>query len=440
MSKMPKAPTLSFEEYRDRKNEGAPMDALQHGLGFNDGSRVVGTQSTVAAKVLEILSRTDTCEGCESAISLREVLAAEIGPLLDKGKVKPNISMLDVVTLGLTTDEQISAFMRRHGVDLKNPEDFEYAQRGFKEAVEYFDAHVAKTPAERINKELRNIRTEEDIYRIFKASAGVIPGRRMLIPQACALLRIVAVIDYVERDPIIKLLPVVAEKLADFETHHIKRPEDGSVSYVTGDPSELPTPLVGFEARPKLRWRVITKLLQKPSNRSEEVVDHIGARFTTDSAIGTVRLIYRLFFHPRHAVFPSQNIRVKETRNTLLDEKAVVDATSNPRKAAELVMAIGTPTVIDESTLKVGSKGERSNAHSSAKYHAIHMTFDLPLTLEDGSRALFPMEIQIVDQESRAVNEVAASHAEYEERQMEAVRNRALGNNLDAEYRKEHGK
>lgn len=422
---MAKETKPTFEEFVKAHNDAAPSTLLAKGLGISPDD-FMSSQTHVQIAVDEVLEESQVPS--EERGSLRDLLMQQIAPYLRDENGAGAKSMLDVITLGLTDDASIKVFLKRQGVDLDQPEDLEYANRVLKEAILCYEEEIGRI---KMNTELKKTNTPQGIYRIFKIAAG--QERQVIIPQACALLRIAAVINYMERDPRIALLQDAEKALEDIVRRHIKR-EERKFRFVTGVPGDLPMHLANFELRTKHRRRIILKLLHKPSNKADEVLDHIGFRITTHNPLDTLRLIYQMFFHPHRPIFPSTYIEPDKSKNLLLDPLKILDVIGDPDRARELVESLSEVTINHaELTSSFDAQGN-DNPHSSGRYRAIHIVFELPIVTARGERRLFPIEIQILDRQTSLENLAVAPHEDYVARQMRMVRERVLNHNLLSEY------
>lgn len=417
----------SFQEFVDSANEIAASQLMLRGLGIT-GNETRGIREEVKDRVEKILANPGINE--KDRPLLRELLMTDIGPFLKQDTdAKKSISMLDVMNLGLTEDFMIKRFLATQGVDVDNPEDLEYLDRILDEAREFFDKYIAKS--KKINPELKKTYDFEGVCHLFRTAAG--KGNRHLIAQACGILRIAAVIDFIERDPLLSLLEEAEKKLKDIVDRHIKGSKKEGWMFVTGRQDDMPVLLAGFEERLKNKDRIIAKLLHKPTNRTEEVLDHIGFRITTANPLMTLRLVYYMFFHRGMRILPAMNINVGETTNRLLDEDTLREILTDQEKAEQLVSDLSRPYLNNDADLLVKNP-KSDNAHTAQTYRALQITFDLPITAGNGSRRIFPIEIQLLDKKSSIINRKEAPHYEYIERQMESVRERVSENNLATAY------
>lgn len=431
-----------FEAFRDELNDEAPFVLTSRGLGLtNTAEEPDVDEQGLSVLIAQIGDRLKTAlsthgKGADS-LDLKAILSADIRALLKPlfvSQERGSISMLDVVTLGLTEEWQIRRFLKLHGVDLDQPKDIEYADVLLKEAIGFFDEMIAADQSDKkVNPILRKTRTVEGICKIFQAAAG--KDQRQVVPQACAILRIAAAIDFLNRDPLLASLPLAEAELQKIAKTHF-HPSDGKLFFKTSAPGEPPLELVSSELRTKTRQRMISKLLHKPENKADEVVDHVGMRITTKSAFDALRFLYAAFYKPNTSIFPGMTIYVRESKQLLLDSAKLMEALQDPKKAKELVKELAQPTIDHADLTPIGEESNERNRFSSKSYRAIHVTFDLPIIRKDGQRGQFPVELQVVDAESRKKNESRASHTDYINRQMDGVRARVTGNNLLTEFQK----
>ena len=76
------------------------------------------------------------------------------------------------------------------------------------------------------------------------------------MPQACALLRIAACIDFMNSDPLISVLPEAENAIKDVAAKHFKTIKNGSKIHVFQFGDEQ-MPVYKFEMRTKDRARII---------------------------------------------------------------------------------------------------------------------------------------------------------------------------------------
>lgn len=450
----------------DETVERAPYSQLATALGAREADKT--EYNRVLSEIAAEMAAKAEAAG-EEGITLEEFLQAEL-PKAIKGRMKrirkavKQTSMLDEPTLGLTADTEITNFLDTLGIDLDNPEDFKHAQDVFAESLMFLhvffanntehglsgnlhkgisnllkskknedlvrsymlvsDQHKIEHPKsfqpnilEKEKKLLEAVKskiTKEDILKFFKCSAGDCENYTDLISHACALLRSAYVINYAKTDPLISALPHALAEIACRKRKHFTS-DRGKQMYKTM-PGVIE--LVSVEDRTKTRYRIYSKLLHKPGNSSEKVLDHIGLKITTRKPLDTLNLIFRMFIDPKTAMFPGVSVRSDETTNLIIDEELL----SDPVKAREFVEKASKVTINHEEITDITAEGlSTSNKHSSRFYKSIHLIVDLPVKLPDGRRINFPIEIQILDIESSIMNEKKANHGEYVEKQDKAV-------------------
>jgi|GEM_PF-1214274 len=427
----------TFESFRDARNKEADDKAFLRSLGHVEApaDEKVKTVRDLAAekidKVLRPLHEALKQQGKDDdeVMKLRDLLLKDLTPLLQKEK--PEISMMDQLTLGLTDDRSIRRFLNRHGISLdKEESDLPYALGIFNEAVGFFNRQIAKGKEGHIHRDLDKFTEDTDIYNLFKTASGY--GKRILTPQACALLRIAMVIDFMKKDPLISSVPQVQGELDGTVKRHVRK-HGNLLEYHSGDENEKPIRLIAADGRTKDNDRIIMKLLHKPNNSTSEVLDHIGYRFVTENASDALRLIQQMFFG-KSAVLPSINIRINKTKQSLVDPKILLAALKDPHKAEELFSQLSIDTKDHQDVLNESMTGT-DNKHSSKSYRAIHITVDYPITV-NGNRQFLPIELQFVDKNARISNEQEASHPEYVERQRSVATERILENNVYTAYQK----
>lgn len=434
---------LDFDAFVDEQNRFAPTALTMAGLGIDPHAGTAheappcldpAAVDNIAAGLKAAFEEAGLDTSAIESIDLKTILNANIGPLLRKPCPVANektYSMLDVVTLGLTEAWEVKKFLKVHGVDLTDKADLAYISGVLNEAIEFYDKVVTKPGITKIHRSLQDTDTEEGIVSIFQTAAG--KKQRQLVPEACALLRIAAAIDFLNRDPLLAALPHAEEALKEICREHFEI-RNGKEYFTTRAKGDIPMEIIRHEIRTKIRQRIIAKLLHKPSNKTQEVLDHIGIRVTTKSAFGALCFIYQSFYNPQTAIFPGITVNPGETSQRLLNQETLLEALGDPDKAQELVRQLSITTVDHEELITIDDDDTSENPFSSKNYKAIHLTFELPLILPNGQRISFPIEIQVVDFASSVTNQAVASHPDYVERQTQAVRSRVCGHNLLTEF------
>lgn len=338
------------------------------------------------------------------------------------------ISMLDAITLGRTTDHDIDKFLSSLKRDPSSERHAAFISELMQEAIDYFDGHIGGD-VQTVHANLRNT-SIASVRNLFRVAAG--QDRRLLVPQACALLRIMAVINFIKADPKLSLIPQVNSALEAFARRHIKKRAKGEgCVFQTGAPEDEAVPLWHHELRPKTMESTTTKLLIKPSNRTDEVTDHIGGRFITRTPRDVLRLIHIMFFHA-NAPLPSINIIVSRGKTKMSITPSDIQSAvfeGDDDGAIGVFEDLSQPMEEDD-----------DNPHSLAQYKAIHITFDMPIETEAGKVVTFPVEFQFLYLAAHQANEVQAPHVEYKRGQRNSATDRAMGNNLSTAFQNEQTK
>jgi uncharacterized protein (TIGR04562 family) len=433
MAKFNQPKGKGFEEFRDQSNAMAPYAAFSRSLGIPDDDKTPDIREAVEQKIHRVLAENGLSE--LSLGGLAALLSKELRPLTRQHQ--RDLSMLDQVTTGLTDDAKIQRFLGVHGADVDDPEDFAYLQGMFREAIDFYDnVIVSGTTKSKIHPDLRRINNPAGIYNIFKTAAG--HERKMLVPQACGLLRIADVVDFMNRDPFIAMIPQIKDAFDKLKARHVVRSNGNGgkkVYYRSGRDGDDLIELVRFDSRIKERMRIIAKLLHKPHTATAEVIDHFGFRWTTKSAADTLKLIYLQYFDPETAIFPAMNIRIGKTKQRMFEAEMLKTAFRDPEKAPNLFAMLAQETINHED-IDVESLGQDDGAlYSSKLYRAIHVIGDVPIVLESGERRMFPVENQYLDVGAMILRDKNAPHPSYVADQMETVNKRVVGNNLLTAFR-----
>ncbi|MBT4916854.1 hypothetical protein HN709_04970 [Candidatus Peregrinibacteria bacterium] len=434
----------SFPEYVDRMNTSAPLEALRRGLGAI-GESIDAKRQAIAYAVFDALSNLtdDLLEKIagrepDPMIEVSEIITAKVEKLLPKLQKERYISMMDMVTIGLTEDHQIKAELEKHGIDVNKAEDLEYALKVFKDARKFYEEHVVERRSEDLPAPLRKMRDVSDIYRIFKTASGNLQDRltKPNIKQACAILRIAAVIDYTNKDPQLAILDEAHEALRELiDKYFVEKrnsKKEKTVKFKSRRSGDISPRIHRIFDRTKKLPSIIAKLLRKPEANARTIMDGLGVTILTGSKRDSLLMVYKLFFDPDTSIFPSMNVRVGEGKNLLVTRDALEEALSSQESAEYLVDQISTDLEIEEEE----EAFINDNPGSSEAYKdLIHIVVEMPLTLANGERRMVPVEFQIKDVVSSANIDANAPHTVYKKHQKKTLRQRILSNNLFSSYR-----
>jgi uncharacterized protein (TIGR04562 family) len=435
-----------FNLFIQGENKNAPYNQFKRALGLPDKNEKQRS-SEVREKIAKIISQIEvkTQQEPGSLNSYVDIFANEL-----RKDLKPNkdisSSMLDVSTLGLKENVKIFSFLNVHGYPVTD-EDDEIRSKAetdlieiFKESISFFNSEIAENPSENIALEIADI---DDVFHIFKVASGSSKKKRIENYQACGVLRIAAVIDFINKDPKLSLLPFVNKSLQDLKSKNFFQ-KNNNWYFTTGG---ITIPLAREpETRLKDRKRVLAKLLHKSTNRAEEVSDHIGMRIVAKNALGVLKIIQNMFFNSDPSC-PSTNIIINRSKENMFKLTCLENndclhdilLEEDEEKAKKL---------LDEVYEQIRNHQELNsdsltNPFSSPVYKAIQITLDLPCIAikirPDGVVETFsfnfPVEIQILDSESMENNEKEADHNGYVGRQIAAVRRRVKRNNLTTAFK-----
>jgi len=442
---MGKSKFRKFEDFRDDANSDASRVGALHAFGFGANGETFERADEIAAVLRKRLTKSTIGRELTDKINddtvekLLAFLCKDFKNLINTIKEKDVVyTMLDRITLGLVTHEEIDSYLKKYGYDINQKTDRKKIYEIFTEALYFFDNHVYpyQKPKHKIPKELREpfkigetdkTFNKDAIYNVFQSSAGMKMKRN--IPFACATLRISYVIWYMEHEYRIRLLDRAYEACEESKAKIIANPE-------------LMKLIVAIKSRIKDRKGTIGKLLHKPKNRADEVLDHQGVRVLVRTPADAIKIIHMLFFDHENSIFLDTTIRVDDTKNLLFKGKnklsttdirlLIEDALKDPNKADAVFAKLGSDTSFEQTDEDSSDEDQsrKSNINSSSAYRAIKIIFEHVIKDKDGNSTLFPIELQVIDQNSQVNNAVSAPHSSYKETQGTAIAKRIMGNNL----------
>lgn len=441
-----------FSEFVEEMNAGAPAARMARALGGMPKSRATDRINTLENTVFGVIEENKTLlaeavdkdeKSSDPRIELAEIIAAEIEKILPRLRENMSVSMLDVVTLGLTENHQIRYELARHGIDINDKKGRSYAYRVLREAIDFFTTVVARKPSEKLPRSLNATNGIEDIYRIFKTASGKLEQGKTTRPnikQACALLRIAAVIDYINKDPNLSILDEANSTIERLIEKHFpeRRTSDGrkTVTFKSNRSGDIGPVIHRVFQRRKSRESTILKLLRSPETDARSIMDGIGMTILTGSKRDSLLMIYKMFFDPDSAIISGTSIRIGQGKNLLIDEQILREALSDTQKAEELIAEITDANSTKDFTSEK-ELSDPSNARSMKAYtEIIHIIVEVTVELPNKVKHSVPIEIQIKDVVRNATIERQAPHDEYKETQRVQAVTRLLDHNLVTEYRK----
>jgi uncharacterized protein (TIGR04562 family) len=227
----------------------------------------------------------------------------------------------------------------------------------------------------------------------------------------------------------LKYIRKIKRQTVDRFTAHIQRQaEDGAEQIYLGFERDK-VRLADFQKKEsKVRESVLLKLLHKSETVAQEIYDHLGVRFITQTRAEAINVVRYLI---EHHLISFANAMPSRCRNTLINLDDVrqclaengieeIDPTVNPQW--------------NEWDKDFEFPQDSQNRFSSENYHAIQFTcrplIRIPIIKKGVSSEMsffFPFEIQIMDLPSYKQSiEGAADHQIYKKKQLEAVRQRVL--------------
>ena len=339
-------------------------------------------------------------------------------------------SAVDLPALTLRTRDEALRFLDAYGVDLDDPSDAAHAQQTRVRALDLLESTILR-PSERVPREVRELE-DLPLLLMWASGAGLGPElspveQRRRQVWSCVLLRVCHTLAHASNELDQMYAPTIRQQIIARFEGHLHRSPDG-LRLGSGDDS---VPLVAFDVRPLKTLEAATlKLLRAVENVATNIFDWMGVRLVTHDEIDAILAVRYLRAH--HVIgFP--NILPGRSRNSLIDldqlEPQLLELEANFSTLAEKVA--GVRQLVRDRPSPAASH-QAHNPHSASAYRAIQFTCREMVRLPIGpnnSRAqfFFPYEVQILDAASYTASQAgAASHGEYKQRQLEAVRARVL--------------
>lgn len=273
---------------------------------------------------------------------------------------------------------------------------------------------------------------------------------------ACAILRIMHTLLYVDNNVYLRFLPDIQQQIFDRYERYLIPQTDGT--WLLKGLYEVP--LLAFKRKEsKDRVSMLLKLLHKPENVAETIYDQIGVRLVAEDLLG-VLLVIRFLLD--HHVLMATHVKPSRTRNLMIDLQALL-AWTDTLKPGFLLKGLG-----DQERKAISGKLAQSrvksdlNPFSSSSYSAVQFTTGTLIRLQSPAVAaleriqtrfsamgrpeigdllhipeliqeqeeftfFFAHEVQIMERSGfESIASGPASHAEYKLRQREAARRRVL--------------
>ena len=306
-------------------------------------------------------------------------------------------SPIDLANLLLTSREQAWRFLQSYGYDLENEAEHREVLEIHREALCFLKEQLLPAPREgqiSLQLPLEMEAPQDPIELLLLASRD--PFSDELQPWACAILRIMHVINLANHSVPLHFHRQAKQQVLGRYRKHVHRDEHGKL--FLGNGSGRVSLVSALFREEKSRDSLLLKLLHKPENLPHTVYDRIGVRLVTPTKDDAMRALS--FMHENHLANVA-HITPGRSRNTLVQ------------------------------ALCASPCGDR-NPHSHPDLGVIQFTCQemvrCALSRRGRQRFFFPYEVQILDLENHHKSEHGdCSHSSYRQRQLQATRLRVLG-------------
>lgn len=347
-------------------------------------------------------------------------------------------SSIDLTAMPIYNRDEAFSLVYNYGFDLSLPEDAAEVEGLFIEAVKFIEhrfltpsidwENLGEPPSPSEKIPLTVIESRNVLDLIMLASQRDNPLR----PWACALLKVMHTLVYIQNSPLYKYHAQASETILSRFREILFPDEDGTVTLQGLQGRFLK--LYAFEAKHhKPRESILIKLLCKKENVAENVWDLVGVRMVTFHPAEAI-LAVDILREQKVLLFP--NVIPSRSRNTLIDfehfralfEEQLKQFHLGKRSLEEMQKIFET----DDFTIPA-EVPLNQNPLSSPQYRSLHITCRQLLRVKPNSnlaetRFAFPYEIQIFDKENYLESkEGLGAHAAYKQRQLFAARRRVLG-------------
>ncbi len=299
----------------------------------------------------------------------------------------------------------VDRLLRLHLMDPDDPQDQARLRYLFDEAASYVEEYLQL----RIPPKLREV---EDVRDIFLWASNAQGFRRTQV-LSCMILKLMHVLQHLEAADLRQHLSISDQELQD-AAHAL-------VANAADRMRRSGVPLVAFHGNRKSRMSVISKLLSKRDDVAARIFDKLRYRVIVPQETDVVAALSWLV----REVFPYNQIIPGQSRNNLLDPRALADALT-PEEREQLQALVDDPVRADTPT----------NEFSGRNYRMINFVTDIPIALPPdklpdqdplllGRTVYVTVEFQLVDEQTAKDNEEGDNaHSKYKRRQFERVRDR----------------
>lgn len=367
------------------------------------------------------------------------------------------VSAIDLGSLAIRTRGDAVRFANEYGFDLDNPIERERIVRVHKEAIQFIKSYfLSKEQHHLISHEVVE---PENILDLLVFSSNYLNKSNLKQKWACAVLKVMHGICYIEHDFKLKYFDVIRQKI--FRSLDKLVVSEGPNHFLVDKHQRIP--LFFYEKkRNKDRNSILLKLLQKPSYMAADIYDHLGIRLIFETK---TECLFALTLLRKSHLISVANIKPFRSRNNLIDIKSCKKVFNRFRPLlarAQVYPQSVFKRMDQEINAAFRNTARAGNPHSSEEYQAIQITarkmvsvpnpayrriqelmaftqqhVELPRSFTEQAEIdkeyafFFDYEIQLMDRESylKAMHG-PASHDAYKKRQREAARKRVLGPEL----------
>lgn len=316
-------------------------------------------------------------------------------------------SVIDWYRLQFESKAKIERFLAAQEIHLDDPIDLQRVESVKAAAIEYLKRHFDFPVPAAV--------AEMDLIELLLLASG--KGHRQLC--ACAILKVMQIIQHLEARELLFMLPTSDEELFHFVERKVYR--------VVGEALRRGAPILEFIGGRKNKDSLYTKLLSKQDVTAAQIYDKLRFRVVTEERED----IFRVLNFLQNEVVPFNFTVPGQSTNSLLSLEAFCQAEPHLRSLYEGLQALEPDDEED-------AEEPQENAFSARDYRVVHFVVDMPVRLPESilvhappqalslGRVIFVQtEFQILDSKTARMNQRgAANHAAYKARQHEAVARR----------------
>lgn len=327
-------------------------------------------------------------------------------------------SVIDSTEFVMTNPSTAERFLAAYGLDPSDHNDLQEIQTVLSLARSYLQNHLlpyqefAKIPTPFVKMPL------PEIMQIAAGKQPATPSsQQTLDPRdqrlwACVILKICHAVAHALWTHDAEAHAAATKALKKRYSQCFR--EDDSGLWIGDDQCQIP--LIRYAIKDtKALHRVVTKLLHKKGNLSQNVYDRLGVRFVVEDAFSAILL---LRFLRTRAMFMYVNALPGEAKNTLVDFETIRRMFSGHLAQPETQPQeppAALPSLVD-------AVNQEINRFSSRSFHMIKVVERLMVKTPSGRRVFYPYEIQILTADTDTASQAGdADHKAYEQRQLQAV-------------------